>query len=93
MRPALRAAAQPTGSSAVEWHELYARLATARPSRPIRFRGVFTDGGCDERLLQYWVRGSGYSSPLFYMKAATCRCQQGNMTMNRVHPVLAGAAV
>ena len=52
----MHGAVQPTGNGVVEWHELYVRVLLARPSRPIRFRGVFTDGGCDERLLQYWVR-------------------------------------
>jgi hypothetical protein len=47
---------QPTGNGAVDWDQLYVRLSRVHASRPIRFRGVFTDGGCDERLEQYWVR-------------------------------------
>lgn len=46
---------QATGKGDVHWHELYMRFQMASPGDTIRFQGAFTDGGCDEGLLQHWV--------------------------------------
>lgn len=47
--------AKTTGRGEVDWRELYLDVARASALGAVRFRGVFTDGGCDEGLMQYWV--------------------------------------
>jgi len=46
---------QTTGRGEVDWPTLYLDIARATAARPVRFCGVFTDGGCDGGLMQYWV--------------------------------------
>ena len=35
--------------------QLYADIQCAAKDTVIRFRGCFTDGGCDNSMAQYWV--------------------------------------
>ncbi|KAK9806131.1 hypothetical protein WJX72_002772 [[Myrmecia] bisecta] len=44
-----------SGEGRPSWQELFQYVSQTQPDTNIRFRGVFTDGGVDNSLSQYWV--------------------------------------
>lgn len=48
--------AQATGEGSPDWPAVWRAVVAAPSSGALRFRGIFTDGGCDEGEMQFWVR-------------------------------------